>query len=171
VAKERIIAKERSAPRDYVADPGWINREPECLAALKEHQGGHWLVSILINGTGAVVTFVVFIIIALTKFSHGAWAVLVLIPLIVFMFYSIHRHYTHADEELSLANAGEPLPSLRHRVIVPILGLHRGVLPALRYAESICNKDVNAVYVEVNPQHTEKILQEWQTWVWAFPSR
>jgi amino acid transporter len=168
-AQERIIAKERAAPHDYVADPGRINREAERIAALKEHQGGHWLISILINGTGALVTFVVFIIIALTKFSHGAWAVLVLIPLIVLMFYSIHRHYTHADEELSLANAGEPLPNLRHRVIVPILGVHRGVLPALRYAKSICSKDVSAVYVEVNPQHTEKLLQEWQTWGMGIP--
>jgi amino acid transporter len=168
-AKERIIAKERAAPHDYVADPGRVNREAERLAALKEHQGGHWLISTLINGTGALVTFVVFIIIALTKFSHGAWAVLVLIPLFVFMFYSIHRHYTYAEKELSLVSAGEPLPSLRHRVIVPILGVHRGVLPALRYAQSICNEDLNAVYVAVNPQHTAKLLKEWQTWGMGIP--
>ncbi len=168
-AKERIVAKEEAAQHDYVADPGRVNREPERLAALEQDAGGHWLSAILINGTGALVTFVVFIIIAITKFAHGAWAVLVLIPLFVFMFYSIHRHYTRADEELSLAGDGEPMPSLRHRVIVPVLGLHRGVLPALRYAQSICNKDVNAVYVEVNPQHTEKLLKEWETWGMGIP--
>ena len=149
-------------------DPGQVSHEQERIEAIKSHKGGHWLTSILINGLGATITFVVFLVIAVTKFTHGAWAVVIIITGLVLLFRGIHRHYLKSSRKLSLKRAATLLP-LRHRVIVPVSGIHRGILPALRYALSICNTDVTAVYVEVNPQHTEAMRQEWNKWGMGIP--
>ncbi|MDQ3134111.1 MAG: amino acid permease, partial [Acidobacteriota bacterium] len=111
-------------------------------------------------------SFIVLIVIAVTKFTHGAWSVLVLIPLLVLMFRAINGHYRLVAAQLSLDKA-RPLPAMQHRVIVPVSGIHRGVLPALQYARSLAgdnNEHVTAVYVEINPQNTEELRQEWERW-------
>src|SRR5215213_2597868 len=61
----------------------------------------HWKKSILINGLGAIATFVVLCVFIITKFLHGAWIVVVVIPLLVLMFRSIHRHYLGVAKQLS----------------------------------------------------------------------
>ena len=170
--KKRIIEREREEEIHGTIDPSRASHGAERIAALERDKGGHWLPSIIINGTGAIVTFVVLIVIAVTKFTHGAWAVVVVIGLIVLMFRAIHRHYSLVSVQLALTRT-KPLSPLKHRVIVPISGVHRGVLPALRYAKSICgsdgNAEVNAVYVEVNPQHTEELRKEWEKWGMNIP--
>src|SRR5205085_2765531 len=116
---------------------------------------------------GALVTFVVGSVIAVTKFTHVAWAVVVVIALIVVMFRAINRHYRSVSAELSLAEAKPPKP-LGHRVIIPVSGIHRGVLPALRYAKSLCGESdhgcINAVYDELNPQSTAELRGQWKKW-------
>jgi hypothetical protein len=89
-----------------------------------------------------------------------------LIPLIVLMFRSIHRHYRLVAAQLSLGHA-RPLPSLKNRLIMPLSGVHRGVLPALQYARSLVGNGsghATAVYVEINPQHTAEMMREWEVW-------
>src|SRR5438270_8309150 len=133
----RILVQERAEDMHRTVDPGMASHERERLAALERDRGGNWLLPILINGAGALVTFVVGCVIAVTKFTHGAWAVVVVIALIVVMFRAINRHYRSVSAELSLEKAKPPKP-LGHRVIIPVSGMHRGVLPALRYAKSLC---------------------------------
>lgn len=122
-----------------------------------------WLPSMLVNGAGAITTFIVLGVIVVTRFTHGGWIVLVLLPLFVAMFRKIHGHYVHTAEQLSLEDFGAPPRIRRHRVIVPIAGVHRGVLAALNYARTLSN-DVTAVYVETDPAVTPKIEAKWDTW-------
>jgi len=61
----------------------------------------HWKKSIFINGLGAVATFVVLCVFITTKFIHGAWIVVVVIPLLVVMFRGIHKHYVRVAKQLS----------------------------------------------------------------------
>lgn len=122
-----------------------------------------WQREAVINGVGAVATFVVLGVIIVTRFTHGAWIVAVLIPLIVWMFLAIHQHYLQAAAQLSLDEYGAPPRIRRHRVIVPIANVHRGVLQALHYARTLSN-DVTAVYVETDPAETVRMREKWNMW-------
>src|SRR5206468_11756101 len=108
-----------------------------------------WRKSIVINAVGAVVTAVVLVVFVTTKFVHGAWVVIALMPLLVLLFKGVHHHYDYVARELSLANVdpAESLTPIHHTVIVPVSGIHRGVITALRYARSIAPGHVTAVYV------------------------
>jgi hypothetical protein len=112
---------------------------------------------------GAVATLVVLGVIVATRFTHGGWIVVVLIPIIVALFLLVHRHYEETAEQLSLDDYGAPPRFRRHRVVVPVAGVHRGVLEALNYARTLSN-DVTAVYVETDPAETAKVQAKWNKW-------
>jgi amino acid transporter len=123
----------------------------------------NWRLNMAINGFGATATFIVLCVIVATRFTHGGWIVLVLIPIIVWLFLAVHRHYAATAAQLSLETYGAPRRIVRHRVIVPIAGVHRGVLEALNYAR-LLSHDVTAVYVETDPQETERVRAKWDQW-------
>jgi amino acid transporter len=122
-----------------------------------------WKVRAVINGFGAVCTTVVLLVFAVTKFREGAWIVLLLMPALVIGFESIHRHYRRLAAELSLEEYGAPPPVSRHRVLLPVSGVHRGTLAALRYAR-LLSDDVTAVHVSIDAEETEKVQQKWEEW-------
>jgi amino acid transporter len=128
-----------------------------------------WRRSALINGAGAVMTGIVMLVLAITKFREGAWAVLLLIPLMVTVLLNIHQHYQAVARQLSLADAPRPSPVRRHTALVLISGVHRGMLPALQYALSIAPDNVTAVYVDLDPENTEKIRRKWNEWGCGIP--
>jgi amino acid transporter len=121
-----------------------------------------WKTSALINGFGAVVTGVVLLIVAITKTLEGAWIVILLIPVIVLMFKKTRQHYDHVARQLTLRGY-EPAPRAHNTVVMPIGGLQRAVVEALRYAETLSD-DVRAVYVDIDPRATEQIQREWMQW-------
>jgi amino acid transporter len=123
----------------------------------------HWRRSLVINGIGAIATFVVSMVFVITKFIHGAWIVVVLIPLIVLLFLRIHRHYSEVAKQLSTEGLAGLRP-IHHEVIVPISGIHRGVIAALEYAKSIAPHHVTAVYVNLDDEATQKLREKWQQW-------
>jgi hypothetical protein len=123
----------------------------------------NWKKSILINALGAVATFVVLVVFIITKFLHGAWIVVVIIPLLVLMFRSIHKHYVEVAKQLSTEGL-EQLHAIKNSVIVPISGIHRGVINALQYAKSISPTGVQAVYVDFDEEATHKLQQKWEQW-------
>ncbi|HKE05322.1 MAG TPA: APC family permease, partial [Blastocatellia bacterium] len=122
-----------------------------------------WKKSIVINGVGALATAVVLAVFILTKFIHGAWIVVVVIPLLVLMFRAIHGHYLSVAQQLSIEGLG-PLRAINHTVIVPISGIHRGVLNALQYAKSIAPTNVAAVYVDFDEEATANLREKWDQW-------
>jgi amino acid transporter len=121
-----------------------------------------WRTSAMINGFGAVVTFVVLIIVAVTKTLEGAWIVILLIPAIVAIFKATRRHYDHVAAQLTLRGY-EPQRRVHNTVLIPIGGIQRAVVEALRYAETLSD-DVRAVYVDVDPAGTAQIKRDWTTW-------
>jgi hypothetical protein len=120
----------------------------------------NWQIKMLINGFGSVCTSVVVLTFAITKFKDGGWIILVVIPVMVFAFFSIHRHYHNLAGKLSLDNYKEPTRTTRHRVILPISGVHRGSLSALRYARTLSD-DITAVHVSMDPVEAEKVVKKW----------
>ncbi len=128
------------------------------------HYEKSWMLKMFINGFGALCTAVVMMVFAVTKFKDGAYLVLILIPLLVVAFWLIHRHYNNLAKNLSLENFGViPPHTNRHRVIMPVSGVHQGTLAALRYARML-SSDVTAVHIVVEPADAEKTRKKWETW-------
>ena len=123
-----------------------------------------WQTKMFINGFGAVCTAVVMVVFAVTKFTEGAWVVLILIPLLVALFFTIHRHYKELAGQLSLEKfGGLPSRRSRHRVIMPVSGIHQGTMEALRYAKMLSD-DVTAVHISIDAPETEKVQKKWKIW-------
>ena len=122
-----------------------------------------WKLKMVINGFGSLVTLVVMLVFAITKFRDGAWVVVLLTPSLVYVFFRIHLHYQSLARRLSLEAYGAPPPVARHRVILPLSGVHRGTLEALRYARRLSD-DVTAVHVSTDPSEAEKIQDKWELW-------
>ena len=153
-----------------------VDREslPDAELAASEERGStfvndevtdsaHWKKSIAINAVGAVATFVVLCVFVATKFIHGAWIVVVVIPLLVLMFRAIHKHYVGVAKQLSTEGL-DALHPIKHIVLVPISGIHRGVVAALQYAKSIAPNHVQAVYVDFDEDATVKLREKWERW-------
>ncbi|MCX6027797.1 MAG: APC family permease [Chloroflexi bacterium] len=137
---------------EEIKDPG---------STLRYEQG--WQTKLVINAVGAVCTFIVMIVFAVTKFRDGAWIIVLLVPVLVFTFFRIHHHYKRLAKQLSLDEYGAPSRVGRHRVIMPISGVHRGSLAGLAYARAL-SSDVTAVYVALDPVEAEKVKHKWETW-------
>jgi hypothetical protein len=132
---------------------------------LKNKKPG-WKRSLLLNGSGAILTGMVTLIFTITKFIYGAWIIILLIPILIFIFKSIQKHYFWTGIQLSLDAidpATYPPIVVSSRVIVPISGMHKGIVEALKYARSIAS-DVQAVYVELDPKATERLKENWKLW-------
>ena len=137
---------------------------PKSLAEVQSlEKKSHWKKSLVINAIGATATGVVLFVFIATKFIHGAWLVVLLIPMLVLLFLKIHRHYIEVARQLSTEGLGQLRP-IHHEVIVPISGIHRGVVQALEYAKSIAPHHVTAVYVNLDDEAAQKLRQKWQQW-------
>lgn len=124
----------------------------------------NWRFKMAVNGFGGLCTFIVMLIFAVTKFTEGAWIVLIIIPFLVRMFFTVHRHYKDLASRLTLDKfSGLPARHTRHRVIMPVSGVHQGTLEALRYAR-LLSDDVTAVHISIDPSETEKVQNKWKTW-------
>jgi amino acid transporter len=128
-----------------------------------------WWHSALVSSIGAIVTGIVLFVVAGTRFLEGAWAVIVLIPILVLILLSIHRHYAAVARQLSLADAPPPQAVRRHTVVVLISAVHRGVIPALQYALSIAPDNATAVYVDLDAETTAKLRAKWEQWGSGIP--
>ena len=129
---------------------------------LRERTAG-WRFSIGINAIGAVVTAVVTLVVAVTKFALGAWLVLAVMPLLIYAMWRIRRHYQLIEDELLI-----PRSALAHvrtrspRIIVPIARLDRSSLNALSLARAICT-DVSAVHISYDEDGAAAFRQQWDT--------
>jgi amino acid transporter len=124
-------------------------------------RGSGWLKSAVINGIGMIVTGVVLVIIAVEKFSHGAWMVLVAIPILVLVTQKIHQHYLSVARQLSLETCITGEAGYKHHsVMIPISGIQQAVINAVKYARALSD-DVVAVYVCIDPVETAKIQAGW----------
>lgn len=123
----------------------------------------NWVGSLLMNGLGAVTTAIVLVVIASFKFTHGAWMVILLIPMIVYMFHRIHVHYVMFAREISQSHYDMPKCEkiADHVVVIPISGLHRGVMNAIRYGMSISH-DLRVCYVKTDEEAYQRLKIQWE---------
>ncbi len=133
---------------------------------LRLREEGWWWRS-WFNGLGAVVTGLVMLTIAATKFTHGAWIVVLLIPTLVTAFAIVHRHYAEVAQQLSLENF-EPPPPITNTVLVLVGDIHRGVVKAIQYAQSL-SPNAKAVFVETDPDRTRRLEEKWGKWGMGVP--
>ena len=127
-------------------------------------RGQGWQLKATLNGIGALATGTTLVVIGVSKFVEGAWITILLIPALVAGFFQVRTHYREVAQQLSLGGLPACLkPSPRPRVVVPISGVHRGVLDALAYARSI-SQDVTAVYIELEPGSGQRIREKWEHW-------
>jgi amino acid transporter len=120
-----------------------------------------------VNAVGAATTGLVMLVIGVTKFMHGAWIVVILIPMLVALFLTIRRHYDSVAGQLSLEGYPGP-PPIEHTVLVLVGDLHRGVIEALQYARTLAPA-VKAVYVELDPERTHRLQEKWWKWGLGIP--
>ncbi len=123
-----------------------------------------WRLSVLINGFGTIVTGTVLVVVAYTKFTFGAWMVLIVMPVLVAMLYGINRHYTSVADALTLSRPDEPLPMLKPPVVlVPVARLDRSTVQAVAFARSI-SPTVRAVHIATSAESAEQFREKWKRW-------
>jgi amino acid transporter len=128
-----------------------------------KHREKNWQRGLAINAIGALTTLIVLIVISITKFLSGAWVVIILIPSLVYFFKQIHKHYIGVGDRLAKDVVGQALStrSTKYMAIVPVSGIHPGVIKAIDYAKSISD-DVRVCYVDVDSEATKKMQKSWQ---------
>lgn len=119
----------------------------------------HWKRELTISALGAVCTFVVMLVFAITKFAAGAWFIVLLIPTLVFVFFQIHHHYKDVAKRLSREQS-EPVRT--HPVVTIILvdNVHAETVRMVNFAKSI-GHPWKAVHVSVNPERLADTMQKW----------
>jgi amino acid transporter len=127
-----------------------------------KEKGQGWRVKAFLNGLGGSATLIVFIDIVAEKFWDGAWFVLILIGLLLFLFKKIAQHYKLLDKCLAIAEVTEPVGVIKNHVLVLVHGVNAGIVSSVRYAESI-SKNYQAIHVEIEPEKTEAFKQEWKS--------
>lgn len=133
----------------------------------RRDRGQNWLGRALVNGLGAVVTGIVVIIIAVTKFFYGAWIIIFFIPFMVSIFRAVQRHYKNTADQLRITPEEfldyMTLPKATNLIVVPVSGITQVVAETLRYAKSISD-DVIALHIYTDEQEGQKIQQKWENW-------
>jgi len=121
-----------------------------------------WQWKAALNGIGAIATAIVSIVQVVTKFTTGAWIVVLIIPLIILMLRKIHSHYEAFARETRYTGHA-PLLFMHHTVVVPVNGITKPVAGALVYATTI-SEDVRAAYVEVDQEAATQLKAQWEDW-------
>jgi amino acid transporter len=130
---------------------------------------GRWRRRLAINTLGATATGIVALVIAATKFTHGAWIVVVVIPILVMTFVAMRRHYDDVARQLSLEDWEGP-PPMEHIVLVLVGDVHRGVVRAVQYARTLAaGAPVRGVFVETDPARTARLEEKWGKWGQGVP--
>ncbi|MEM5774789.1 MAG: APC family permease, partial [Anaerolineaceae bacterium] len=124
-----------------------------------------WQLKALINGVGASVTFSALVVIGVSKFMEGAWISVLVIPGFMIIFLKVRRHYQNVAGQLSLHGLPPSLrPFPKPRVVIPVSGVHRGMMDAVNLARSISDQ-VTAVYIDIDPEPDEEELRRrWKIW-------
>ncbi len=126
-------------------------------------RGMGWFLKAFLNGFGTLATAATVLIIGFSKFLEGAWITVFLIPALVVMFARIRAHYREVGRELTLHGLPPSLkPAPPPRVVIPLSGVHRGIVDAVNFARAI-SADITAVYVELEPGDADTVRKKWNS--------
>jgi amino acid transporter len=130
----------------------WTRREPG------------WQFSLPINLIGALTTALVTVIVASTKFTHGAWMVIILIPIQVYVLLRINAHYSRVSDQIALDPATDKMPSYPEPIlVVPVPGLNRVVARTIGYARAL-SENVTAIHVTDDMEAADELRKRWKAW-------
>jgi hypothetical protein len=130
----------------------WTRREPG------------WHYSLVVNLVGALTTGLVTIIVASTKFTHGAWMIIILIPILVWILLRIHAHYLRVSEQIVLDPDADRMPTYPEPIlIVPVPGLNRVVARTVGYARAL-SKNVTAIHITDDLAAADELRCAWKAW-------
>ncbi len=127
----------------------------------RREQAEGWKRNQVINMAGAIATFAVLIVVIVSKFSHGAWIPVVIIPLIVLVFRRIHRHYLRVGEALEVEPT-ERVHRPAHTVVVLVGSVNRGVLHAVAYARAMRPDRLVAISVVIDADEERRVVDDWE---------
>ena len=127
----------------------------------RRHQEEGWRWKAVINAVGAVATGIVTLVVVVSKFTIGAWIPAVVIPIIVVLLRSVKRHYVRVASRLAVPAGYKPRRHT-HTVVVPVGGVHQGVLAALTYAKSLAPDRLIAVTVVTGPEDAARMERQWE---------
>lgn len=125
-------------------------------------KGRNWLLKLTVNMIGAIITSSVVLVFSITKFTGGAWIVLILLPIVIFFSLKIHRHYEEIAKEISLDASTFPI-ARKAITIVLVSGIQQIVNNSLSFAKSI-NSDVIAVYIGFDDEVIHEMEIKWENW-------
>jgi amino acid transporter len=132
------------------------------------HREVDWRRRCLINGVGAVATGMATLVIASTKFIHGAWIVVALLPALILWFRRVRIHYRVTEEQVHLERDHRPPKPQRHLVVIPIGAVNQPALRALDYARNQ-SPNVYAVHVDMEKEETARVETQWAQWGCGVP--
>jgi hypothetical protein len=130
-----------------------LERDPVARRRMRRSQ--------LINTLGGSLTTVVLVIIVITKFTHGAWLVLVAMPILFVLMRAINRHYTNVSEQLVPDADARMLPSKVHAVVL-VSKVHKPTLRALAFARATRPDELTALTVNVDDADTRHLQADWE---------
>ncbi len=127
------------------------------------HREDHWRRRLAINGTASVLSFIVLIIIAVSKFTEGAWVILIILPVGVLALLVLHRQYADEEQQLEVgaAEAAEAPVLNRHTVIVLVDRLDMATARALQYARTLHPDELRAVHFTLDNRVSAELESEW----------
>ncbi|MEP6461948.1 MAG: APC family permease [Frankiaceae bacterium] len=131
-----------------------LRSEPDAMARRNMRR------SRVINTIGAVITGTVLVIVLVTKFTHGAYIVVIAMPIIFFTMVAIRRHYRTVSRELVPDDEDTTLPSRIHAVVL-VSKIHKPTLQAIAYARATRPSTLVAVTVQVEPADAKALQEEW----------
>ncbi|MGG4043786.1 APC family permease [Paenibacillus favisporus] len=130
----------------------WIREKPK-----------GWLGKLIINFVGALISFTVMMIFFITKFGQ-VWPVLIFLPLIVYIFHAVKRHYEAVGDQLRITTCEPALPVEGNVMIVPVAGITHVVENSINYAKSLSPDQIIAVYVAYDRESERKMEEKWKQW-------
>ncbi|MFK9092658.1 APC family permease [Bacillus salipaludis] len=142
--------------------PFTLSQTGMMLKWLREKPAG-WVPKLIINTTGALISFTVTIVFFLTKFDR-VWPVLIFIPIIIFVFHRIRKHYDAVGDQLRISTC-DPVPPIEGNVlVVPVAGITHVVENSINYAKSLSPEQIIAVYVAFEREDEKKFEEKWKKW-------
>ncbi|GLV82226.1 amino acid transporter [Streptomyces lavendulae subsp. lavendulae] len=114
-----------------------------------------------INAVGACMTAVVLVIVLITKFTHGAWLVVIAMPALFIGMKGVRRHYDVVARQVTVAPGIKPRKPARHHVIVLVASVHAPTLKALGYAEGLRPDTLTALSVAADEEDAQRLRQAW----------
>ncbi|SDX02062.1 amino acid/polyamine/organocation transporter, APC superfamily [Marininema mesophilum] len=122
-----------------------------------------WKGRLAISLTGAIVTFIVLLIFAVTKFTEGAWIIIVILPVFVYMFSRIYKHYNAVADELRIDISAEKPQIKKQMIVLPVGGINQVVRNTVSYARSL-DVDVVALYIAFDEEDAKRMKGKWNEW-------